>query len=123
MDHSSRTAVRVLIVTLIVCVGWTSIGCRTYAYRRAADIPLASDPELGIPRALSRSQRARERAREATSKTVGAVTMTCGVVAACVFMLWMWSLDDDDDDDRFASNRALWKQGYGYNNPNAETAR
>jgi len=115
---------RCLFVLLIVCVLGMQVGCRTYAYRRAEDIPLATDPNLGVQHRKSRSTRVTEFAREATSTTVEGVAGVCKVIGVCALLLVFWSIGNDDEDrDGFESNRGLWKQGYGYNNPNAETAR
>jgi len=124
MKLTTRLPNRCLFVLLVVCVLGMQVGCRTYAYRRAEDIPLASDPNLGMQNSKSRSARVTEFAREASSTTVNGVATVCKVVGGCALLLVLWSIGNDDDErDGFESNRGLWKQGYGYNNPNAETAR
>jgi hypothetical protein len=110
---------RLCFIALVISLTLPA-GCRMLSKQPAA--PATAQP-------VSFTHRVKDSTKFVAGKTKDAAVTTlkyaaAGVVTLGVFIMKSW-LDDDEDDDRKRGfdPDPLWRQGYGYNNPNNERIR
>ena len=124
MNNYRNTKRWLLVAALSACMLPVQTGCRrlrkppeftALAQPTTLTVPASAAPAKAEPQGVAGKAKA---AAAATAKFAGVVVL--GVV---VFGLGLWFDDDDDEDsDRFDPD-PLWREGYGYNNPNNERIR
>lgn len=110
---------RILCALMLLVVPILQVGCRT------SQTPKSEFPALSTPVSYRPPPKAPP---GVLGKTKDVALGTVKYVAAGVILLSFWVLksalkgDDDDDKSGFDPD-PLWRQGYGFNNPNNERIR
>ncbi len=114
MQQLHRLCVLILVISLPL-----PAGCRMLSKQPA--VAATAEP-------VSWGHRVKDSTKFVAGKTKDATATTLKYVGAGVVMLGVWIMkswldDDEDDRKRGFDPDPLWRQGYGFNNPNNERIR